>query len=295
MIKQYRYFAVGEKEMKGGLYLTSAGYNIAPPRREYPASGHPQDFHFTWARGRILTDTALVCITNGHGTFETKIASHDWPAGNAILLPPGIWHRYRPAMETGWTEFWLTLNGEWMGRFWELHDPALPLSPLPVSGLRRFLNKFRRFHELALRPQAVSAAPQSLELLGLGLELVGQFVDEHLESPPSPPSDNLTDTTIRFIWKNSHRPLTAPQIASAMGVSRRTLERHFARRPGRTVREELEWHRVQRAQQLLEETRRPIKEIAYLCGFREQRSLIRAFKRWQHRLPSSVRGPSQSG
>jgi transcriptional regulator GlxA family with amidase domain len=47
--------------------------------------------------------------------------------------------------------------------------------------------------------------------------------------------------------------------------------------------------RVQRARKLLEETGSPIKEIGYLCGFREPRALIRACNRWMSAVPGRIR------
>jgi transcriptional regulator GlxA family with amidase domain len=78
-------------------------------------------------------------------------------------------------------------------------------------------------------------------------------------------------------------------------MTRRTLERRFAEVVGRSPRQELEWLRVQRARKLLEETRRPIKEIAYQCGFREPRGLIRACHRWLGVVPGKLREESSSG
>ena len=33
-------------------------------------------------------------------------------AGDAIVLPPGIWHRYRPDAATGWEAIWMGVDGE---------------------------------------------------------------------------------------------------------------------------------------------------------------------------------------
>ena len=52
---------------------------------------------------------------------------------------------------------------------------------------------------------------------------------------------------------------------------------------------------AKRARKLLVETRRPIKEIAFLCGFREPRGLIRACHRWLGVVPGKLREKSRSG
>jgi signal transduction histidine kinase/AraC-like DNA-binding protein len=122
-----------------------------------------------------------------------------------------------------------------------------------------------------------------------GFEQNARQLAAELDDPGFPACDNLTEQARRFIWSNSPRLLNIQQVAEAVGVSRRTLERRFTRKAGRTVRQELEWHRAHRAQSLLRETHRPIKEIAFLCGFRKQRALVRAFKRWHGLIPSEIR------
>jgi AraC-like DNA-binding protein len=287
--KAFHYFSVGEREIATGLYLTSVGYNIAPPQKSYPGAGHPLDFDFKWAKGRILTDTALVYIARGRGVFEKRYFNSTWSAGEAVILPPGLWHRYCPDKETGWTELWLTLSGELMGRFWQQNSSHLATEPSPVSARADFLRNFKSFHQRAMAQASQRSNRQSLELLGLGLQLFGHVADLQISTPTVLPLENIAEKARHFIWSNSHRSLAPRQIAQAVGVSRRTLERHFPKSAGRTVREELEWHRALRALKLLRETHRPIKEIAYLSGFREHRGMIRAFKRWHNKLPSELR------
>jgi len=32
-------------------------------------------------------------------------------AGDAVILLPGVWHRYRPHKDTGWGSYWLNFHG----------------------------------------------------------------------------------------------------------------------------------------------------------------------------------------
>jgi AraC-like DNA-binding protein len=288
----YYYFEVGEREIGTGLYLTSVGWGGVLAGESYPASGHPEDYDFSWSRGRVLTDTALVFIGTGRGEFETRLEKADWLPGQAVLLPPGLWHRYRPLRDTGWSEFWLTLSGELTGRLWQQWEGALPIRPLTVPGAAAFGRDFERFIATVMRESVGKpghARPQPLTWVAAGLDLLGRFIEEHLEGAPVSVSDDGVDQALRFIRNHSHRPLTVQQVAAAAGMTRRTLERRFAQAVGHTPRQELEWLRVQRARKLLMETRRPIKEIAFLCGFREQRGLIRACRRWLGMAPGKLR------
>ena len=46
-----------------------------------------------------------------------------------MFLFPGVWHRYRPRREVGWTERWLCFNGELAHR---LMDMALLPQQSPI-------------------------------------------------------------------------------------------------------------------------------------------------------------------
>jgi AraC-like DNA-binding protein len=293
----YHYFEVGEREISTGLYLTSVGWGGVRAGESYPSPGHPEDYDFSWSRGRLLTDTALVFIGTGMGEFETRAGKSVWLPGQAVLLPPGMWHRYRPARESGWTEYWVTFSGELTGRLWQQWEGALAIQPMPVRAPATFARDFERFIGTVMRAARGAgdhSKPQPLTWLAAGLDLLGRFVEQHLESVPLPAADDGIDQALRFIRNHSHRPLTVQQVAAAVGMTRRTLERGFAQVVGRSPRQELEWLRVQRARKLLVETRRPIKEIAFLCGFREPRGLIRACHRWLGMVPGKLREESKA-
>jgi AraC-like DNA-binding protein len=294
----HHYFEVGEREIVTGLYLTSVGWGVVGAGERYPPLGHPEDYDFSWSRGRLLTDSALVFISTGMGEFETRNGESTWLPGQAVLLPPGMWHRYRPLPDRGWTQYWVTFSGESIGRLWQQWEGALAIRPMPVQAPSAFARDFERFIGTVLRSargKGDEPRPQPLTWLAAGLDLLGRFVEEHLENTPPLLSEDGVDQALRYIRNHSHRPLTVQQVAAAAGMTRRTLERRFAEVVGRSPRQELEWLRVQRARKLLLETRRPIKEIAFLCGFREPRGLIRACHRWLGVVPGKLREDSRLG
>jgi len=55
----------------------------------------------------------LVLITKGNGSFESRsIGKRKISEGDAFLLFPGEWHRYKPSKKTGWTENWVGFSGK---------------------------------------------------------------------------------------------------------------------------------------------------------------------------------------
>jgi LacI family transcriptional regulator len=82
----------------------------------------------------------------------------------------------------------------------------------------------------------------------------------------------------RFIHEHADRPLLVSDVASHVAVARRTLERRFSACVGRTVWEEIRRAHMDRAKQLLAQTRLPIARIAVLSGFSGSRHLANAFR-----------------
>ena len=60
---------------------------------------------------------------------------------------------------------------------------------------------------------------------------------------------------------------TLESLATAVGMSSRNLARHFVRETGITPHEFIERARVDAARMMLEGTDRPLKSIAFDCGF----------------------------
>jgi len=72
--------------------------------------------------------------------------------------------------------------------------------------------------------------------------------------------------------------LTVAEVAAALNLSPRLLEKHFAKCAGRPLREELLDLRFARLRKLLATTKRPVNELIYLCGWGSVSSAKRLFK-----------------
>ncbi len=86
-----------------------------------------------------------------------------------------------------------------------------------------------------------------------------------------------------------HRDASAPRVASALRMSRRTLSRRLEQ-DGTTFGRELDDVRRELALSYMRESQRPLAEVAFLLGFAHVESFHRAFKRWTGGTPSASRG-----
>jgi len=101
--------------------------------------------------------------------------------------------------------------------------------------------------------------------------------------------DETVNAAMRYIATYVHQPIDVADVAEALCVSRRTLERRFRGAMGRSVAEEIRRLRIARAQRQLVETELPIKQIARDCGFRDSVRMYETFCRFVGMSPSEFR------
>ncbi|CAN5611828.1 DNA-binding transcriptional regulator [soil metagenome] len=71
----------------------------------------------------------------------------------------------------------------------------------------------------------------------------------------------------RYVHANAGRMITVNDVARAMTISRRQLERRFRAALGRSILDEILRVRIDRARQLLIETELTLPQVAMACGF----------------------------
>jgi len=99
---------------------------------------------------------------------------------------------------------------------------------------------------------------------------------------------------LRFLHDRAAEPITVNDVVAAVHMSRRSLELRFRRQLGRTIHEELERLRLQRAERLLLESDFPIPYVAEASGYQSGNYFARVFqKKWgltPHQFRRKMRG-----
>jgi len=285
------YPPVTSSDVRHELYLTGFGQSSYAPHEKYPCAGHPHDYHFKWKRGRVLGDFAVVLITNGQGEFEDQpLGRVPFGIGEVLLIPPGVWHRYRPRRNIGWTETWVTMNGEYLyrlrGRRFFPHTCLIR----KLADPRFFLRTWRQIQRCSQK-QPLAKSALILSLISHALE--GHELTHRGVVPPASGNTEL-DRALEFIESNSHRPINVQSMARELGVARRSLERLFKKNHTRSPAAEIERCRLERAKLLLTEGAMSVKEIGFAAGFSGSKRLIETFHRHHQQTPLGYRR-AQSG
>lgn len=97
------------------------------------------------------------------------------------------------------------------------------------------------------------------------------------------------ERALRLIDQNLSAPLSLEMLASAAGISPFHLSRSFRRITGLSIQGYIRERRLKEACRLLAETRKPLAEIAYDCGFSSQSRMTTVFRQILDTTPLAFR------
>ncbi|MGC9260257.1 MAG: helix-turn-helix domain-containing protein [Phycisphaerae bacterium] len=292
------YFPVSDQAVSSGFYLTGAGVEHIKPGAPYPLPSHPDMYEFSWNIGRVLPEYQLIYVLTGAGEFESRETGLvKISPGTAMLLLPDVWHRYRPDPRIGWSDYWISFNGAIAHRWQQsgLLTPESAVVPHALHGrasVEILWNLVRAAMESSENPTATSLTALALLAGMLSESEIRHAPTAGNNKQPSPSllhGDTLVRRALEVIWNHSHRNISSDRIAGQLGVTRRTLERHFALCHSRTVLEELTACRLARAKLMLRGTHLSIKRIAYATGFASVTHLGVVFRRKLNTTPAQYR------
>lgn len=287
----FRYFPVSRRDIKWGLYATTAGELRIPSNTVYPPSGHPKGFAFDWQHGRVLDGFALVYISKGRGTFESKPNfSVAIEPGHAFLLFPEVWHRYAPDPDTGWHEHWIGFDGE-TARRWVQHRFISAKTPvLKINAEDTVLAIFSRMM------QSIRTSRPALQqiLAGATSNLIGLFYSAQQAQPAVEAQQaNAIELALARILNEYPHDLDMQFLAQELGVSYSWFRSTFTAHTGLSPHQYLLDLRLVRARHLLAETEFSVKEIATQTGFEDEHYFSRLFRQKLNHTPSEWRSRSR--
>lgn len=101
--------------------------------------------------------------------------------------------------------------------------------------------------------------------------------------------DPTVADAVRFIWEHACDGIQARQVVKVTAVSRSTLDARFQAVLGRTIHEEIQLARLNRAKQLVAATDMPLKQIAASVGFTSVQYMTTWFREHIGSTPADYR------
>ncbi|RED47795.1 AraC family transcriptional regulator [Seonamhaeicola aphaedonensis] len=290
MINKYRKYLITSRiETSWGFYINNLGRNVIEKNTEYPSKDHPDQYIFTWDKGRILNEFHIVLITKGEGIFESKATGKiNVSDGDAFLLFPGIWHRYKPKKSTGWTERWVGFSGKIASQFlsngfFSTNEPVISKCNKP-SILQHFNSLFKLFDEEPYGFQRTAS--------GICLQLMADLYNIKSGGSNIESLNSLVAKAKSIMYKNIYSTLNLKKVAQELGVSYSKFRIDFKKQTGISP---LQYHlllKIEKSKELLLNTNKSQKEIAFELGFESDVYFNRLFKRKTGLAPGIFRNLS---
>lgn len=102
-------------------------------------------------------------------------------------------------------------------------------------------------------------------------------------------SDNEVAGAMRFIREHAHEMIQVDDVAEAVALSRRNLERRFRKVLSRSVLSEIRYYRANCIARMLMETDLSIQHIAIGCGYSAPQNMITFFSKMMGETPAAYR------
>jgi len=265
MKSTHRYFPVNDEQRSWGLYATCVGHSVTEPGDEFPSRIHPDEYYFTWDKGRVLHEWQLVLLERGGGTVEFRRRRFTARKGSLIVLPPECWHRYRPDTDTGWATLWIGFGGD-------LANRLVGGAGFNKGGEVRAIPDEHHFHRLLTdtvsdilgNGQAgVYSAAARIPLLTAAL-----MEDEPVGEDSRFRTSELIHRAQQHMLERCGEEIDFESLASSLGITYRSFRYLFAKETGTSPLQYYLSVKLARAKNLLKSSDIPIEEIAHTLGFK---------------------------
>jgi AraC-like DNA-binding protein len=277
-----RYLPVETRAKKWGWHLKDAGRQHIAPGAPYPGTGHPLGYLFGSDGKRILDEYQVVLIATGGGTFESgSQPRRNIRAGDALILFPGEWHRYKPDPETGWTEYWAGFKGTEAERI--MASFFSPESPVQRGSMGAEL--IRQFDRLI--QWLKKSIPERELILASHIPLILSFLiaGRHQSTSSDDADARLVRSAKAHMLENLSHKTDLEELAKSLGTSYSRLRSVFKKQTGFAPRQFENMVKMNRSKDLLLSGNYNISKTAEALGYSSVFYFSRAFRKAFGRSP----------
>jgi len=234
----------------------------------------------------VLGACQVVFVAAGRGVFESRATGRvEVPAGTAIVVLPGVWHRYAPDPKAGWTEQWIEFQGA-------TPDSLLRNGSLGPDNAVVRIEQAVKMEALMDEIQARlggAAAGFDPEAAALGLQILALVVEAQRLRAPSRPITSFVAKAERILMESVDKPPAIPGLARELGVAYSYFRREFKRHTGLAPYQYVRRLRLEKARRMIGSSSESLQSIAERLGFASPFHLSAAFKKQYGQSPDHWR------
>lgn len=283
----YRYPAMNPRERAWGLHVTGAGYQpVVAGDDPIPKRRHPRGHFYTWDAGRVLTEYAVVYVAYGRGEFDSRATGLvPLAPGDAAILFPGAWHRYRPDSRVGWGMYWAHFVGDVPDRFRDERIFLPEQAVIRVGTDEALVDAFRSLLD-CLRADAAGYGPVAAAKT---LEILARLKAGAAPMRTGPRLQEIVREARLLLEADPGGLPVVDELIQRFDVSRTHFFRAFKQQTGQSPYQYHLQLAIRRAGEMLRNSPLSVKQIAFALGFSSPYHFSKLFKSKTGAAPSEYR------
>ena len=286
-----KYLTINSSDQAWGLAINSVGRQNIAENETYPPHEHPTRYLFDIRKGRILNEYQLLYITKGKGTFSSSSSGmREIKEGDMFLLFPGERHTYKPDKATGWHEYWIGFDGaiinEWLKNgFFTKENPIFNI------GINE---EIISLYKKAIIIADAQEANYQQALAGIVCHLISMaiYLSRNRDFNMSDITSQI-NTAKAAVYENIST-ITPETLAKVTCMSYSKFRKLFKEYTGFAPAQYIQEVRINMAKELLTNTSKSIKEIAFDLGYENKDYFFTAFKKVCGMTPTEYKKMTRS-
>ncbi|WP_144268070.1 AraC family transcriptional regulator [Demequina sp. NBRC 110055] len=223
----------------------------------------------------------MVCA-RGAGWVDVAGRRHAVGAGEAVVLPPEVPHRYGASATAPWTLWWCHLRGADVAELLAATGAGVDR---PVIALNRPERVIGLMDAVVAALEAGATSARLLMASGAAWRMLAQIAADRL----TPGADSPLERAIGHLEDNPARSVRVSEVAALVGVSTSHLGALFRQATGGGVLAFQTSLRMARARSLLDGTDLTVAQVAAAVGYDDALYFSRRFSQAHGLSPSAYR------
>ena len=234
---------------------------------------------------RVLGSYALIFLIGGGGTYsDTNHKPVPVSAGDLFILFPDVAHRYGPARNGKWDEFYILFHGPAFD-LWRKAGILSPKRPLFRLGpVEPWLSKLTNVLDVS----TASPSDRQIVMTSRLQAVLAEIITTQLIAMESGAQQWLTEAQ-HWLEAELAEEMDPHWVATQVGFSYDHFRRKFTKETGMTPYQYRSTQRLRAAQKMLIETEMSLKEIAAAVGYYDAFAFSHRFKQFAGLSPSAFR------
>lgn len=239
------------------------------------------------SRGQEIRFFYLIhLVIKGKGTFILNNRQYPVETGDAFLIYPNMPINYIADGNDPWEFWWVGFNGTDAGFLLEATNFSIKNPVIHVSNPEKFRDLLSEIY--AVRG---NLPHQTIRMSAKLYDLLAFLIQENQDALSQKQEDGFAQFqhACDYIAKNYGNSITVDDVSKELGICRSRLYRIFMKQISVSPKKYMTEFRIRRACIMMANSDKPIKEISFRVGYKDQMHFLTVFKSIMGLTPTEFR------